>query len=100
MPTYISLLQLTQKGVEALNESPNRAEAGRRMIQSMGGELKSFYSVLGRYDAVLIIEAPDDEIAMKISMANGRMGYSRAETLRAFSEDEYRQMISSLPERP
>ena len=96
MPTYITLLNFTQQGLEKIKESPNRLEAARQTFQSMGAEVKDFYLVMGRYDAVVVSEAPDDETATKLAMATGSLGNVRTETLRAFTEDEYRKMIAEL----
>jgi uncharacterized protein with GYD domain len=52
---------------------------------------------MGRYDAVVIGEAPDDETATKLAMTIGSAGSIRTETLRAFTEDEYRDIIAALP---
>jgi uncharacterized protein with GYD domain len=59
--------------------------------------LKQFYLVIGQYDIVSVVEAPDDETMAKIALSLGSQGNIRTETLRAFTEDEYREMISGLP---
>ena len=46
---------------------------------------------------VLISEAPDDETASTLALAINSGGHIRTETLRAYSEDEYRKIIASLP---
>jgi uncharacterized protein with GYD domain len=97
MPTYITFFRLTQKGVENVRKGPDRVVAAKRMYQSMGAEMKAFYLVLGQYDAVVISEAPDDETATKVNLSLASLGYVRSETMRAFTEDEYRQIVSSLP---
>ena len=97
MPTYITLVNYTQKGVENMKESPNRLEAAKQLFKSMGGELKSFYLSMGRFDAVVISEGPDDETATKLAMTIASAGAIRTETFRVFTEDEYRKMISELP---
>jgi uncharacterized protein with GYD domain len=97
MPTYISLLNFTQQGIEKIKESPTRLEGARQAFKSMGAELKAFYLVMGRYDAVVISEAPNDETVGKLVLMIGAQGNIRTETLRAFSEEEYRKMIAALP---
>lgn len=62
----------------------------------MGAEVKVFYSVMGRYDTVFIVEAPDDETVAKAALKVGSLGNVRTETLRAFTEDEYRNMIAAI----
>jgi uncharacterized protein with GYD domain len=52
---------------------------------------------MGRYDVMVISEAPDDETATKLSMTIGSTGAIRTETSRIFTEDEYRKLISELP---
>jgi uncharacterized protein with GYD domain len=97
MPTYVTLLRFTQKGAETIKEGPSRLDAAKGRFRAAGAELKAFYLTMGRYDAVAIIEAPNDETVAKLALATGSMGTVRTETLRAFSEDEYRKMIAALP---
>ena len=63
----------------------------------MGAELKAFYLTTGQYDGVAIVEAPDDRTQAKLALSIGVMGNTRSETLRAFSEDEYRKLVAELP---
>ena len=97
MATYIVLLRYTQQGVQNIKESPARLDAAKKAFQAMGAELKQWYLVMGRYDAVVVSEAPDDETAAKLALAIGSQGSIRTETLRAFTEDEYRKLIAALP---
>lgn len=97
MPTYISLLRFTQQGVEKIKESPARLDAAKQAFRAMGGELKEFYLVMGQYDAVVVSEVPDDATGAKLALAIGSRGAIRTETLRAFTEDEYRKIIAGLP---
>ena len=97
MAAYISLISFAQKGIENIKESPARLDAAKRFYKSMGAELKQFYLTLGRYDAVVIAEAPDDETAAKVALALGSAENVRTETLRAFTEDEYKKIIDALP---
>ncbi len=97
MPTYVSLINYTQKGVENMKESPTRLETAKGLFKSMGGELKAFYLAMGKYDAVVISEGPDDETATKIAITIGSAGAIRTETFRVFTEGEYRKIISELP---
>lgn len=97
MPTYITLMNWTQKGIENVKESPNRLDMAKKAFQAAGAELKGFYLAMGRYDMVLVGEAPDDETAAKLALTIGSGGAIRTETLRVFTEDEYRQIIAALP---
>ena len=97
MATYITLLRFTEKGIENIKEGPARLDAAKQAFQAMGAELKEFYLVTGSYDAVVIGEVPDDETVAKLALMIGSQGNVRTETLRAFTEDEYRKIISGLP---
>jgi uncharacterized protein with GYD domain len=52
---------------------------------------------MGRYDAVVIAEAPNDETMAKLALGVGSQGAIHTETLRAFTEDEFRKIIATLP---
>jgi uncharacterized protein with GYD domain len=97
MPTYVTFFHLTQKGIETVKRAPERIEAAKRAYEAMGAKVKGFYLLLGRYDAVVISEAPDDETAARLALSISSMGYVRSETMRAFSEAEYRDLIAGLP---
>jgi uncharacterized protein with GYD domain len=97
MPTYVTLFRWTQKGIENVKISPTRLDAAKEIFKQMGGELKSFHVLMGRYDAVIVGEAPDDETMARIMLTATAHGAIRSETMRAFTEDEYREIISSLP---
>ena len=97
MPTYLSLVNFTQQGIQNIKESPARLDAAKKAFKAMGGELKHFYLTLGRYDIVLIGEHPNDETTARAALALGSMGNVRSETFRAFTEEEYRKLVKSLP---
>ena len=69
MPTYISLIRYTDQGARNIKESPSRLDAAKKAFKSAGGELKQWYLAMGRYDAVVISEGPDDETATRLAMA-------------------------------
>jgi uncharacterized protein with GYD domain len=97
MATYISLVQYTQKGIEAIKESPKRLDVAREAFQKAGAKLKEFYLVMGEYDIVIVVDAPNDETVAKVSLMLGSKGNVRTRTMRAFTETEYRSLIQSLP---
>jgi uncharacterized protein with GYD domain len=97
MATYITLINWTQKGIENVKESPDRLDAAKQAFRAAGAELKEFYLVTGRYDVVIVAEAPNAETVAKLALAIGSQGAIRTETLRAFTEDEYRKIVAALP---
>ena len=97
MPTYISLIKYTHQGISAIKEGPGRLDANKEILNRLGSELKTFYLTMGRYDIVTISEAPDDATAAKVALTVGSAGNVTTETLRAFTEDEYREIVAALP---
>ena len=97
MPTYMTLIRYTQQGIESIKDSPARLDTAKDLYKSLGAEIKSFYLTMGKYDVVVISEAPDDETVTKLAMTIGSSGAIRTETFRIFTEDEYRKLISELP---
>ena len=63
----------------------------------LGAELKALCLVMGQYDFVALVEAPDDITAAKVSLAWGAQGNVSSETLRAFTEEEFRSIVAALP---
>jgi uncharacterized protein with GYD domain len=97
MPTYVTLLKFTQQGIQTIKEGPKRLDTAKKRFQDAGAELKAFYLVMGEYDAVAIVEAPNDETVTKLALGNASVGNVRCVTMRAFTEAEYRKIVSSLP---
>ena len=94
MPTYVSLINWTEKGVAEFKNTVDRAEAGKTLAGTFGGTLKEIYWTIGPYDIVAISEAPDDESATAFALALASQGNVRTTTLRAFSSDEMRGIIA------
>jgi uncharacterized protein with GYD domain len=97
METFISFGNYTQQGIANMKDSPARLEAVRAAIESTGGRLVAFYLTLGRYDFVVISEAPNAAVATTVVIAAGAQGNVRTETLRAFTEEEYQGIVANLP---
>lgn len=96
MPTYISLVSYTSEGARNMKDSPERLEQAREAMREAGGELKDFYLTLGHYDAVVVGEAPDDATYARVIIRIVGQGAVQVETLKAFTEDEYREIVAAL----
>ena len=97
MPTYISLINWTEKGAAEFKDTVDRAEAGKALAGKFGGALKEIYWTLGPYDIVAISEAPDDESATAFALTLASQGNVRTTTMRAF--DRRRDAQQSSPRR-
>ena len=96
MATYITLSRWTQKGAEHLKESPARLEKVKEAAKAVGGELKNFYLTMGDYDFVIVWDFPDDKACAKFAMGVMAQGNVTSQTLKAFSENDYREILGSL----
>lgn len=99
MPTYISLVNYTEQGVANIKDSPDRLDDAKELAETLGGEFKEWYLTFGGHDAVAIAEFPDDETYAQFALAINRSGNVTTTTLKAFTEDEYRDVIAGIPEQ-
>jgi len=97
MPTYVTLIHYTEQGIKTFNDLPARLEETRKVGEPLGANVVAYYLTMGRYDAIIVTEAPDDETVAKLVLAAGARGNARTETLRAFTEDEAKKIASELP---
>jgi uncharacterized protein with GYD domain len=97
MNTYLMLFRFTQQGIGNVKQSPARVEAAKKAFRDMGAEVKAFYALMGEYDTVFIVEAPDDETVSRAALSLGSLANVRTETFRAFTEDEFRKIVAGLP---
>jgi uncharacterized protein with GYD domain len=96
MADFITLIKFTEKGVATIKDGPARLDAAREVFKKYGVEMKGFFLTLGRYDAVLISQAPDAAAVVKATLTIGQRGNVRTETLRAYPEAEYRKLVAEL----
>ena len=96
-PTYISLVQFTDKGIQEAKQTTQRLAAWAARVQSMGVTIKQMYWTLGQYDEVCIFEAPDGETAASVLLAADLLGNIRTQTLRAFTASEMDKILAKVP---
>lgn len=100
METYIVLTNYTAQGVATIKDAPARIDEGRKAIEAIGGKIVDWYLTMGRYDIIFIVQVPDSKAAATLLLALGSQGNVRTETLRAFTEEEFRGMVANLPNTP
>jgi uncharacterized protein with GYD domain len=98
MPTYLALHEYTRKGAEKVNDGPERLAEAKELATSMDCRIKDFFLTNGQYDVVVVVEAPDETTAKRLSMAVTRKGIVTTEFVRAFTEDEYSELVAGIPE--
>lgn len=97
MPTYITLCKLTDEGVKDIKNAPKRIKAAQKMMEKMGGKVTGFYFTIGDYDYIAVGEAPNDEVACTFLLGLGTTGILRTTTLKAFTLDEFTNVVKKLP---
>ncbi len=96
MQTYLGLLQWTKEGLDKIKDSPSRLDTAKKAFESAGGKIISVFLLMGEYDMAIVVEAPDDTTMARVTLSLASRGGVRTVTHRAFTEDEYRKIISSL----
>ena len=97
METYIILGNYTGQGIAKIKDSPSRIEAARKAMEAAGGKLVAWYLTMGRFDFVLITQAPNVNVAASLLLAIGAQGNVRTETLHALTEAEFKDVVAGLP---
>ena len=97
MATYVWLVKWTDQGIRNVKETTKRAKSLEEHAEKLGVTVKSIFWTMGRYDAVLVINAPNIETITLLSLGVSMAGNARTETLKAFSAQEMDQIIKALP---
>ncbi len=97
MSKYLILFRFTQKGIENIKEAPARVEAAKQLFRKMNANVEEFYALMGRYDTMFIADAPDDETITTAVAALCSLGNVQAETIRAFTEEQFRDLVDAMP---
>jgi uncharacterized protein with GYD domain len=87
------LSTLTPEGVQTLKSNPKRILEVNKEIEQLGATVTAQWAVLGQYDFVNVVEAPDEKTIARVSMELGSRGTARYETLSAIPVDDF---ISAL----
>ena len=87
--TAVQRLNLTDHGLKTLKENPGRLGEVNREIEKMGARIREQWAVLGPYDFVNVVEAPDNETMARVSVEIGSRGSVRLVTLPAMPVDGF-----------
>jgi uncharacterized protein with GYD domain len=93
MAYYVILSTLTDEGRKTIKENPKRILEVNKEIEKMGVRVKEQFAVLGPYDFVNIVEAPDNAAIMKMSVDLGARGSVQLLTLAAIPVDQFIKKI-------
>ncbi len=89
MATFIMLSRLTPEGMKTLREKPERIQEVNQEVEQFGARVVQQYALLGPYDFITVLEAPDPETVSRVSVELSSRATSSYETLTAISVDEF-----------
>lgn len=99
MNHYIVMLKYTRMGFDTVKVSPDRSAGMMAIMEKFGARIKDYYLTMGDQDFVVIFESPDDKTMAKTLFEIGRLGAVTTTTMRAFTRQEFKEMVAELPER-
>ena len=93
MGLYVMLTNLTDEGRKTVKEKPERIKEVNKEVEKMGVKVLTQYALLGAYDFLNIIEAPDNQAVAKVAVELGSRGTISTTTLGALSVDDFIKML-------
>lgn len=89
MATFIMLSNLTDEGAKTITSQPERIKQVNEEVEKLGVKVQAQYAVLGPYDFITIVEAPDVRTIARVSAALASRGSIKIQTLAAVPIDEF-----------
>ena len=96
MSKHVVLMKFTEKGIANINQSPDRASAFRAAAEKAGVEIETQLWTAGPYDALMVLDAPDEAAATGLVLALGKAGNASTCMLRAFDADEFKTVLGKM----
>ena len=96
MSKHVVLMNFTEKGVGNANQSPDRAAAFRSAAEKAGAKVEAQLWTTGTYDAVLILDAPDEATAAGLVLGLSKDGNVSTTMLRAFDASEFQTVLGKM----
>ena len=93
LSNFIVLGNWTEQGIKNVAEVPERVKTTRKMIEKAGGKML-FFTTMGKYDFVLLVEIPKDEDMAAILLCTGSIGNIRTTTMKAWTEAEASKLLT------
>ncbi|MCS7083963.1 MAG: GYD domain-containing protein [Aquificaceae bacterium] len=95
MPKYVMLTTLTDEGLKTIKEKPQRIkEVDQEVLERFGVKVVAQYALMGPYDFINILEAPDNESVMKMAIELGSRGTIKTLTMPAVEVDNLIKTLS------
>ncbi len=89
MPIYVMMTNLTDEGRKTIKANPQRIKEVNKEVEAMGVKILAQYAILGQYDFLNILEAPNNETVSKLAIELGARGTLQTMTMAAMKLDEF-----------
>ena len=89
MPTYLMLSTIGPEGAATLRDHPRRIKEVNDEVASMGVKVIAQYALLGEWDFLNILEAPDNETVARMSIELSSRGTVKTQTIPAVPIDDF-----------
>jgi uncharacterized protein with GYD domain len=96
MATYVILIQFTDQGIRNIKDTVKRGDAAVAEAEKMGMKIVEEYWTMGAYDAVVVVDAPNDETISAFMLRIGSLGNVKSHTLRAFRREEMEGILAKI----
>jgi uncharacterized protein with GYD domain len=96
MATYVTLLKFTAEGVKDIKDTCKRAAELKNHAAKHGITVREQLWCLGRYDGLILFEAPDDETATAAMLSLSSRGHVTTQTSRTFTATEMAALVGKL----
>jgi uncharacterized protein with GYD domain len=97
MVTYVGLMSFTEKGIQNIKGTTQRAAAAKEVAGRFGVNLREMLWTMGDVDAVCIVEAQDEKALTAFNLAIASQGNVRTQSLRAWTAEEMEQILAKMP---
>ena len=95
VPTYILLSRLTSEGRKTIRAKPDRLKEVNKELEAWGAKVLKQYSLLGPYDFLNVVEAPNNDVITRVSIELGARGTIELMSMPAMEIDDFLKMINN-----
>ncbi len=96
MAGYVLLFQYTDQGIRNVVDTIKRAAAAKEMASQFGIRIVEFLWTMGKYDGVIVVEAPSEEALAAFSATTSAVGHFKTQILRAFRTSEFDSVLAAF----
>ncbi len=95
MPKFIMLSTLGPEGAATLRENPERVRGVNAEVEALGVKVLEQFALLGPYDFLNVLEAPDEKVMAKVALILGARGTVKTLTMAAIPVEEYIEALQA-----